>query len=265
MRILDARSWGGRRRQDGSQTFISLTTSADSRRYANPPILEAIVGIEFDLLTDDPLATVKAFARTLVAGYPQQLATLTGTAQIAFGSQVGSMSQQAETGVASVSADGRSVLELTIKGMTFKRLAPYTSWPEFSTHAREVWDRFIDQVEIQPQMIGLRYINRIDIPIDIPMEELIRTYPEISRDLPQLMSQYFMRIEVPLGEHALAIIQQGFTPAVTQNEYAVLLDIDIRLPVAQTAHVWDRVEIGRTEKNRVFEACITDRLRERFG
>lgn len=224
-----------------------MTNPESPRKYTNPPILEAIVGVEFDVLAEDPLGAVKAFAKTLVPDYPQQIPTRVNTAQIDFGAQVVASSHEAETGVASISADGCSVLELTIQNLTFKRLAPYNSWPEFSTHAREVWERLITHLEIQPRMVGLRYINRINIPANTPMEEFIKTYPEISRDLPQLMSQYFMRIKIPLIEiDALAIIQQDFTPTLVQGEYAVLLDIDIRLPVAS----YECLGVSRSRPNR---------------
>jgi len=224
-----------------------------------------MVGVEFDVLCAEPLGRIRDFASTLSSEYPQQTPTHLGTAQIAFGQRVGAISEQKEIGVSSVSPDRRSVVEVTISNLAFKWLAPYTSWDEFSKHAFGIWKGFIEAIDIRPKTVGVRYVNRIDIPLGIPMEEFLRTYVEVSHDLPQLLNQYYMRVEIPLERGGIAIIQQGFLPSETPDEYAVLLDNDVRLPVADLSQVWDTIEFGRREKNRLFEACITERLRERFG
>lgn len=100
------------------------------------------------------------------------------------------------------------------------------------------------------------------------MEYYLRTYPEVSRDLPQLIGPYFMKLEIPMvdsvGEPVLTV-QQGFVQSSNPETYAILLDNDLRYKVQSSAEVWDLAQDARREKNRIFEACITDQFRERLN
>lgn len=232
--------------------------------YANPPIVEAIVSIEYDALQSSALDDLRRFGSHIQDQYPNQASMFFGAAQIAFGpTSAGTSHHQQENGVHCATSDQKRQVQLTLNSLTVRRLAPYGSWAEFEQQIHPIWDAFAAAIPIQPRVVGVRYINRIDIPLNIPMERYLRTYPEISRDLPQVIGPFFLKLNIPIDDYEVTI-QQGFVAPSSPGEYAVLLDDDLRFAVSGTDAVWTTVLRAHEEKNRIFEACITDDLRERF-
>lgn len=235
--------------------------------YRNPPIVEAAISIEYEGLPADRLSELQAFASKLLNEYPDQKPRFQQQAQFQFGSTPRYESTQFEDGIVCASLDTKRFAQFALSSVAFSRLAPYKSWEDFEQQARPIWERFQRVFAVKPTTLGLRYINRIEIPAGRPMEEYVRTFPEVSHDLPQLIGPFFMRIEVPMlgsvGEPTL-ILQQGTVPSSSPELYAILLDNDLRY-AAVADDVWNLALEGRNQKNRIFEACITDRLRERLN
>ena len=113
-------------------------------------------------------------------------------------------------------------------------------------------------------------MNRLDIPL--PLQDFstyLRTAPQLSADLPQGLSGYFMQLQLPMPEiqGACVINQTIIEPPARPETVAVVLDIDVfRTSGVATdeTHLWEQLEQLRREKNRVFESCITDEARRLF-
>lgn len=236
--------------------------------YRNPPIVEAAIAIEYESLPQDRLSAIRKFAATISNDYPEQSARFQQEAQFQFGPVAAYASTQHEDGVVCASRDRKRFAQLALGSSVFSRLAPYGGWDEFERQAKPLWERFERALDVSPTILGVRYINRIEIPTEAPMEKFLRTYPEISRDLPQLIGPYFMKVEIPLESAAggpMLTLQQGFVQSSSPSVYAILLDNDLRYPISSGTHVWDLLRLARIEKNRIFEACITDDLRRRLN
>lgn len=232
--------------------------------YNNPPIAEAVISIEYDTLSSDRLVDLKRFAKEVGAQYPDQHSRLQHQTQIQIGATVGAVATQIEDGVTCISTDRKRIAQFALSSVAFSRLAPYGSWGEFEQQVKPLWERFREGFVVTPRALGVRYINRIEIPSGHPMERYIRSYPEVSSDLPQSIHRYFMRIEIPIDDGVL-VMQQGFLPSSSPDLYAILLDNYLRYDVPELQDVWPLVLRARLEKNRIFEACITDNYRERLG
>jgi uncharacterized protein (TIGR04255 family) len=122
----------------------------------------------------------------------------------------------------------------------------------------------------QPEVvtrIGVRYINRLDLPLqNLDFKHYLRTVPEVSPDLPQALSGYFMQLQIPQEDlKATLFINQTLVPPPGPNLVSVLLDLDffraVEVPQEEAA-IWDYLEKLKVRKNVVFEACITDQTRE---
>ena len=77
-----------------------------------------------------------------------------------------------------------------------------------------------------------------------------------------------MQLQLPLPDTRTAcVINQTIIESSKPNTVAVVLDIDVfrtsELPQDE-AQLWEQMEQLRHEKNRVFEACITDEARRLF-
>ena len=169
------------------------------------------------------------------------------------------------------SVDGLHIYQARTNGFTFSRLAEYTSFAEVSGEARRLWEKYrAIATPTDITRIALRYVNRLDIPLPVQdFSTYLRTAPQLSSDLPQGLSGYFMQLQLPMPDlqGACVINQTIIEPPAKPNTVAVVLDIDVfRTSGVATdeTRLWEQLEQLRNEKNRVFEACITDDARRLF-
>lgn len=134
--------------------------------------------------------------------------------------------------------------------------------------ARRLWTLYRSVVHPDGvTRLGLRYINRLDIPeAPIELKDYLRTVPEISPDLPQIVSHYYMQVVIPMDDlAATAIVNQTLLPSSSPSATSILLDIDLfrqeDLPDDEEG-IWDLCEKMRAGKNRISQACITERTKE---
>ncbi len=134
------------------------------------------------------------------------------------------------------------------------------------SEARRIWDRCLPAVRTVGRL-GVRYINRLDLPLPVrDFKDFLRTVPEISPDMPQELSGMFMRVQLPVeaNETQLFLTETMIQPD-RPEVVSIVLDIDVSsVTNSRSANkdMWQRFEQFRTIKNEVFEACITDRMRE---
>jgi uncharacterized protein (TIGR04255 family) len=163
------------------------------------------------------------------------------------------------------------LFQAQLDGWTFNKLAPYRGWEEeFRDQARDLWNAY--RSVAQPQTItraALRYVNRLDFPL--PVDDLrtyLRTFPEVTPDLPQKLANFFMQLQIPHEDiKALLMLNMTRVPPAREEVVSVVLDLDLfrtdDLP-QRDEELWAYFEILRTRKNEIFEACITNATRELF-
>jgi len=232
--------------------------------YRNPPIAEAVIAMDYDPLPHQFAEKLVSFADNLRKSYPEQSPRYRQEAQVQFGLTTESSSKRYQDGVICYSEDRKQIAQFSLTAAIFSRLAPYGKWEDFEQQARPLWEQFARRFDVLAKTLGVRYVNRIEIPTGEAIETYLRTYPEVSRALPQLLNQYFLRMELPVPRGVLTM-QQGFVPASKPNLTAILLDNDLRYTLSPSEDVWQVAQFARAEKNRIFEACITNELRVRLN
>ena len=71
------------------------------------------------------------------------------------------------SGLQFLSADERQIVQIRPEGYSFNRLAPYGSLDEYLPDIEWSWGRFRELTRpVQIRGIGLRYINRMLLPMD---------------------------------------------------------------------------------------------------
>jgi uncharacterized protein (TIGR04255 family) len=112
------------------------------------------------------------------------------------------------------------------------RLAPYEGWEPFFARSRQNWDiwkRIVGRREFT--RIGVRYINRIDIPAGGPIEveDYLLFSPKLPNTLPsQPMSSFAVNAALPLEFEGFTLkLNAGSAPRPLVKGYSVLLDFDI--------------------------------------
>lgn len=238
-------------------------------RYPHAPITEAVIDIQCTgggVVAD--LEKVNAEERH----YPSTEKLFAARGHMVVGpdsNAIASASSEA-IGFLHRSNDGLQIYQARVNGFTFSRLAEYTSWGEVSGEARRLWDKYrAIAAHGSVSRIALRYINRLDIPLPLDdFSRYLRTAPQVSSELPQGLSGYFMQLHIPLPDTRTAcVINQTIIEPSKPNTVAVVLDIDVFRSsdlLQDEAQLWEQMEQLRHEKNRVFEACITDEARRLF-
>jgi uncharacterized protein (TIGR04255 family) len=240
------------------------------RHYKNSPITEAVIDIRVENAPEFKPEMLEPIGGQLNAVYPnrQDLDVIKGTFTIG----AAPTSIQAKLGYAYRSTDGKYVLQTRTNGFTLSRLAPYEEWEPFRDEAKKLWNIYKEVAKpIRASRVASRSINRIDIPLpNVELTEYLRTYPEISRDLPQVLSGYVMQVLIPqVSFNGMLSLILASVPAQRAETVSINLDIDIYKESTSDfdsdEKIWSFLELLRDKKNEIFEGCITDRARELFG
>ena len=249
------------------QTSRSQGKIKSPPHYSKAPLTEAVLDIRVELPSEITLQKLRDIQVGEEENYPRREDSIIVVGQVSMGAQVGASAKQTPNGYRFVSQDNRQIFQARTDGFTFNRLAPYETWESFRDEARRLWE--IYRPIANPKNISrlaLRYINRLDLPLPLKdFKDYLRTFPEISSDMSQGLSGYFMQLQLPQPDlEAMLHLNQTLIPPPTPNFVSVVLDLDLfckdNVP-SEDQEIWKRFEILRTRKNEVFEACITNKTR----
>lgn len=238
------------------------------KHYSRAPITEALIDIQVQLPQEAKLDILAQVYPSIQSEYPKSEEMLVFQGQMVAGASIGATASQSQIGYRAFSDDQKQILQVRLDGFTFSRLAPYDCWEKFRDEAKRLWS--IYQSLTNPAAIirlALRYINRLDIPLPISdLKDYLRTFPEVSSDLPQGLSGYFMQLQIPQEKLAtMLVLNQALVPPPTPDCISILLDFDLFLEQnipKDGVTIWEILEQMHEQKNKAFEACITEHTRE---
>ncbi len=250
-----------------------MATTADQTQplnYSHAPIMEAVI----HLRTKDAVSETerRKVARRLKALYPhsQPLQAINININATGGPNV-AVEQQPEV-FRLASDDETDIALIQHNGVVISRLAPYPGWQKFRERAVAAWTEWrAASSNHTVSRIGVRYINRIDIPY--ANEPVIdpRDYLLFSPQDPGISSAPMQGYVVQITKHTdlphwLASVTSTLVlPSPLLNHISLLFDIDVfrteEIP-RRDDELWAVVDEARNIKNDIFERCITDRTKE---
>jgi uncharacterized protein (TIGR04255 family) len=245
-----------------------MTKVAFGPPYDAPPIIEAVIQFRYA----EPISkTLQAkLLKRLKREYANELVLQAVGANLDFEKREAAFVAEPQSRLSS--SDEADVLIVHATTLIWSRLAPYQGWAALLERVRS-------DVQVAHEVVGLRkivqlgvrYINRIDIPIDGQITRY-ENYLEINLSLPPSwdgVSNYGWRFEKEYPELAsLAIVQSAVIAPEIPNHAAFLLDIDIVREQDVPTKIEDVfVVLGqmRDLKNNIFELSITNAARESFA
>jgi uncharacterized protein (TIGR04255 family) len=242
-----------------------------TKYYRKAPITEALIDLRIVPLDESNLVNLQNLHQSLVGEY-----TLSGEINLVQGqlqqkgSALTATTTQSPSGYRFISTDKTQVFQACLDGFTFSQLEPYKNWETLRNEAKRLWELYSQAV--QPKSIersAVRYINRLDLPLDashaLDFKDYLRTVPEVSTEMFQGVNSYFMQLQIPqIDLDAILLLNEGIISPSQEGVISVLLDIDLSRSVNFDSHedVWVSLDGLRLRKNEIFEACITDKLRE---
>ena len=173
--------------------------SPTGKHYPKAPITEAVIDLRVELPPDVPAGALDQAHKGEETRYPIVEPLTSNVWQMVPGPQASASASSTPTGFLFRSADKKQIYQSRLDGFTMSCLAPYGRWEEFCSEGRRLWD--IYRSVAQPSKVvraAVRYINRINIPLPVnDFGDYLRTVPQVSSDLPQGLSGYFMQLMLP--------------------------------------------------------------------
>jgi uncharacterized protein (TIGR04255 family) len=241
------------------------------RRFANPPIKEALIDIRAALPQDLNLEVLAQCHERIIDEYPVRKTIRYGEFGIEF--KDNKMHQippeHSIIGYRFESSDKSRIVQFRTNGFTFSKMEPYESWEDMRNNAQELWALYVDVASpAEIIRVATRYINILRIPIPgMEFEDYLTASPRVPKGLPQTLSSFLSRITVPNETiSAAAIITQALEKP-EEDCVPVVLDIDVfssqSFDVKGNSH-WDMLEQLRDFKNDAFFSSITKKTEGLF-
>jgi uncharacterized protein (TIGR04255 family) len=254
---------------------MSAGTKDSELHFARPPIVEAVIERRFaNPISPETLESLRhAFEREYPAVSQMNNVSIainepTTQAQV----------NQTTVGYRLVKLDGAAVILLTSQSISFSRVAPYLGWHDFaqnSTHIFQVARNIMGYSALS--RIGVRYINRLDIPAfdkdgvrsPIRPEHYILIYPEYPEIvIPQVHGFTMQCVTALQNVDCQATINVATVVSPVPDHISLVFDIDVgrnnNVPQRED-EIANLMEAIRSEKNRIFSSCLTDRMKEYFN
>jgi len=239
-------------------------------KYPNPPILETICEVHFDLPEPLTLQKIELLKDIWSSEYPEQKVVQERNVEFRI-SPEGIQTQEDNLGHRLIckTADGKRLVQLSGFFYAANQLRPYPGWEE--SFRDTIWKRSEDvQKTIGPlkfKRVGLRYINRIDVPqVPLVWEEWFQLklpVPEISGSRQR---EFQMQFHHALPESRRFIINLVALASPNERVSPVILDLDLiweggpKEP-GELRRVLDHVH---GPHRLVFEAYLRDKVRKLF-
>jgi len=233
--------------------------------YKKPPIVEAVIETRFSSALSEK--DVRDFMRKNGPrfGHVEEQEQV----EFTFG-QTQSISRTF-AGARMVSADASEVVVITTQSIVVARNAPYTGWTALKERAlAELSSLRKLGATRRVSRLGVRYINRIDVPNNSDKQFSPEPYLTVFPGRPALLRQ------APAEGYNLALtgcqvggytvnINTGTVPPALIDHGAILVDIDSYVTGdMDIPAITARLDEVHDIKNAVFESLITDEARKLF-
>jgi uncharacterized protein (TIGR04255 family) len=166
--------------------------------------------------------------------------------------------------------EGSRLLIVGAEDVSVHGLPPYEGWESlearlFSAVAR-IKDLIPDGTEVE--QIGLRYINRIEIPKpSITFHEYLTIGFTLPPGFPQSMIAFLDRVEVVYPDELARLAFTWASTEAPEGASAFILDLDLNATAGMPIPIEEAREVLREMKRReteAFEGLLQDSLREMF-
>lgn len=241
-----------------------------SPHYPRAPVTEAVVELRVGAELD--MAVVEKIAQRMKRRYPS--AKPLSQVEFLIDNTGGKVTARHTADGKRLSTDDQASLALVSRSsLATVRVAPYPGWEHLRDAARENWE---DWRAIAPGhqivRIGVRFINRIDIPVGqspvLDLEQYLTLFPR-SEALGQPLNGFTIQATLPtyLPHWNASLTSTPVVPGPVPDRASFALDIDVFRTEEIPMHpdrLWPVVDEARAVKNDLFERALTPAAKELF-
>ena len=174
-------------------------------------------------------------------------------------------------GVRYRSKDERYIAQFNRDGFVLGRLEPYENWENLFSETMRLWGIYRELTQpVELSRVGLRYINRIRLPIgDFDFEKYLTAPPASPIGLALPYTEFMHRETLAVMGHPYAInlIKTLQPPPDTSEAFGLILDIDVfttELENPAMESVPHRLAEMRWLKNKAFFGSVNDKSLKLF-
>ncbi len=244
---------------------------AKARHLKNAPIVEAIIDFRARLPVGFDVKKEFSSLKKELSGRYKKVEKgwlITGSIEVKDAKPVVETHEDEDIkGYRFTSRDKKEVAQFRIDGFTFSRLHPYTKWEMVLDESKRLWELYSSRSSPQViERISVRYINRIDMPLEGDLEEYFTASPVLPKTLPQILRQFFIRLVVREKDLEASIIQTQVQSPKT-GHVGIILDVDVfkeNVKGISEKSIWPTINRMRELKNRVFFELITEKTARMF-
>jgi uncharacterized protein (TIGR04255 family) len=233
--------------------------------------MEAVIAVTISELSESVVSDLGDAKATLAAlGFEVQVPRTKHEFQLKFEEGVSSFAgTNTPYGYQYFRGDRSFGVQFLRSGFVFSQLGNYTSWEDFTQAAKQVWSAYVRIVgAVELVSFNVRYINKLFLPELRPWQDFIKIYPFIPEDVPQEISELFMRISMPILDPPGRLShQQAILPPEREGFATVILDNDFQFSAIGTpiSGLWNRIDEVRGLKNDYFDKFLTPKMKEQFN
>jgi uncharacterized protein (TIGR04255 family) len=248
-----------------------------AQKYPKPPIIEALLQIRYTA----PLTAgeLKRIPRLLEAEYPKSREENDFSLRVSIEMGVPTGKPEPEVsdhGTRMLSANDQRIVLTRQSSVLYAYQAPYQGWNDFVGGAHFVFDTLREKLGyMEMSSIGLRYVNRIDVPIGDgtspfpPAEYLLAGVALPPNGIMSSLRLFQVVTEIEINhDQLIGRIGAATAPGALIDHASLLFDIDIisQVEVPKKAdEFWALLDRMRNAKNAIFESGVTDKARQLFG
>jgi uncharacterized protein (TIGR04255 family) len=230
-------------------------------QYARPPLVEATIEFRLAEGVSPKLLEVSRRRFQRRKWKEEQLLEL----ELRVG--VNEPPKQTLVGHKFTSPDGTNVIQISLTSVSYSAFAPYPGWDQFLVGvfgAYADWRKDVGRKKLG--RVGVRYINRFDIPCPEDTVVRIADYVTLSINQPALLDRpltvYQATLNGGISQDDLGVnLTSARIDSPLIDHVSLLLDIDIYresvdLP-QEDADITKLLDLIRHRRTEIFEQCIT--------
>lgn len=240
------------------------------KKYKSPPIIESVCEFRLPPDTKWDLTIPGLIFEKVKEQFPHREPRVFQEVELKKGPQGVEQLTRSRERILFLTNDRNIFIQVGHRLFAINCLKPYPTWNRYKPKIEIAFKALTDTIEVKNlQRIGLRYINRIEIPeVSVKLDDYFEFRPFLGSRLPKDMKNFIVGCVLPFA-HMEAECNLQLTAAVPEKHgsHAFILDLDyfpVQSQVIQSFEALNWVEKAHTHIEEIFEGCITAHLRKIF-
>lgn len=247
------------------------SSATKTKIYKRPPVIEAVIEVRFANALK-PQQLEKLVSRLKSKFIIQLIQGVEVTPSLNEKSEIQLRTENIPVDYKLIEiADTSNIIQIKRDAISFSRLPPYQGGAKVVAEFKKYYDKYTDKKFKQLTRIGVRYINRIDIPSSdekIKVEDYFRIYPYVPSSFPT-MNNFLVHTVAPIENNSMLTV--NISPAIESpllKHMSIIFDLDI----AQTSDLptnnellYARLDNIREQKNFFFESLLMAKCKRLFN